>query len=127
MSEATVTAKDSGLNAALRSPWAAGMELVKRFGIATTLAVFLLWRVDSWVEDMRSTNKATTEAFQRMAIDNARIVHESTTQSRQTQQAIEKFTEQSATNQKLMERVLDRLERSSSALFKPSGRGPVIE
>lgn len=114
MSEATATAKESGLNAVVRSPWGALFEALKKFGVATTLAIYLLWRVDAWVEDMRSTNKATTEAFAKMSVDNARIIQESSTQSKQTQIAIEKFAEQGTQNQKLMERVLDRLERSAT-------------
>lgn len=128
MSETAVGAKDSGLGAAVGSgsPFRVAAELLRRFGVLTVLCGFLIWRVDGWVSDMRDTNKATTEAFQKMAVDNAKLVQENTSQSRQTQTAIEKFSEQTTTNQRSMERVLDRLERSSS-MMKVGPRAPVIE
>lgn len=128
MSEAATPAKESGFNAAvMRFPIVgAGIELVKRFGIVTAFAVFLVWRVDGWISETREDNKAMSKAFTQMAIDNAKIVQENTQQSKQTQAAIEKLTEESGNNRRALERTVDRLERTSSAIA-PRGRAPVIE
>ena len=130
MSEtAEIKAKESGLNAAvLRFPvlgWV--IELVRKFGVTTVLLGFLVWRVDGWVSNMQDTNKSLTESALQRNTEFAKIVEQNTSQSRQTQQAIERFSEQSTSNQRSMERVLDRLERSSSTILKPNPRAPVIE
>lgn len=132
MSDAATPAKESGFNAAvMRFPIVgAGIELVKRFGIVTAFAVFLVWRVDGWISETREDNKAMTKAMTQtmtqMAVDNAKIIQENTQQSKQTQAAIEKLTEESSNNRRALERTVDRLERTSSAIA-PRGRAPVIE
>lgn len=127
MSEtAKVEAKDSGFNGAIKSPWGMFWELIKRFGIAAALLVVLAWRFDQQNTETREQNKALVDAAIQNASKLSVIVEQNTTQSKQTQQAIEKFTESIGQQQRSMERVLDRLERTSSAL-KPTGRPPVIE
>lgn len=124
---AAVSGKDSGLNSAVpKSLWAAAVELAKRFGIALVLLIALAWRMDQQNTETREMNKALTEAALQNTAKFATIVEQNTAQSKQTQQAIEKFTETTTQQQRTMERVLDRLERSSSAL-KPTGRPPVFE
>lgn len=129
MSEtAEVKAKDSGLNAAvLRSPLLALAELVKRFGIVVVLLGLLAYRQDQQHTETREMNKTLTESALQNSAKFATIVEQNTTQSKQTQQAIEKFTESTNSQQRVMERVLDRLERSSSSYTKQNPRAPVIE
>lgn len=129
MSEtAKAEAKESGLNAAVpKTPWGAFVDFAKRFGLAAALLVVLAWRMDQQNVETREQNKALTESALQNASRLATIVEQSTAQSKQTQQAIEKFTEGLGQQQRSMERVLDRMERQSSAFRPTSPRAPVIE
>lgn len=123
MSETTMPAKESGISAAIKSsPLAMVGELIKRFGLAVILLLALAWRFDQQNTETREQNKALVEAALQNSARLAVIVEQSTTQSKQTQGAIEKFTESIGQQQRSMERVLDRLERSQSAV---QFRGPV--
>lgn len=125
---AEINAKESGLNSAVpRTPWAFFLELIKRFGIAAALLVALAWRMDQQNTETREMNKTLTEQALQNTAKFATIVEQNTAQSKQTQQAIEKFTESTNSQQRVIERVLDRLERSSSSYSKPNSRAPVIE
>jgi len=129
MSEtADIKAKDSGLNSAVpKTLWAAAVELAKRFGIAVVLLVALAWRMDQQNTETREMNKTLTESALQNTAKFATIVEQNTAQSKQTQQAIEKFTESTNSQQRVIERVLDRLDRSSSSFSKPNPRAPIIE
>lgn len=119
---AAAQAKDSGFSSAIKTPWGAALELVKRFGLAVVLLIVLGWRFDQQIVETREQNKALVEAAIANSAKLAVIVEQSTVQSKQTQQAIEKFTESIGQQQRSMERVLDRVERNSSAI---QFRGPV--
>jgi len=130
MSETAIgNGKDSGLNSAVpKTLWAAAIEVAKRFGIAVVLLLALAWRMDQQNTETREMNKALTESTLQNTARFATIVEQNTAQSKQTQQAIEKFTDSIGQQQRSMERVLDRLERSSSATqFRGPSRAPVIE
>ena len=89
MSEtAVMDAKKSGLNAAVGSTI---VDSLKRHGLIALLLLFGLWRVDGWVHDLREENKNMSRAVMTFAENNAKIVQENTTQSKQTQAAIESF------------------------------------
>lgn len=133
MSETATTqqAKDSGFGAAVsRSPVAAIVEALKRFGLAVVLLGALAWRMDQQNTETREQNKALVEAAVQNSAKLATIVEQNTAQSKQTQGAVEKFTESIGQQQRSMERVLDRMERQSSASqFRgpTTNRAPVIE
>ena len=127
---AAVQAKDSGFSVAIRSPWGLAWELAKKFGIVVVLLLALAWRFDQQNTETREQNKALVEAAIQNAAKISVIVEQNTAQSKQTQQAIEKFTESIGQQQRSMERVLDRVERNSSATqFRgpTAPRAPVIE
>lgn len=127
---AAVQAKDSGLSSAVKTPWGAALELIKRFGLAVVLLLALAWRFDQQNTETREQNRALVEAAVANSAKLAVIVEQSTTQAKQTQQAIEKFTESIGQQQRTMERMLDRVERNSSATqFRgpTAPRAPVIE
>lgn len=133
MSETQTTqqAKESGFGAAVsRTPVAALVEALKRFGLAVVLLGVLAWRMDQQNTETREMNKTLTEAALQNTAKFATIVEQNTAQSKQTQGAIEKFTESTHTQQRVIERMLDRIDRSSSATqFRgpTAPRAPVIE